>query len=108
MPADAQAEALPRLQEVLLPDLERTKLEAESFIQTAVTLVQRAIIASERVNGLETSETIQMYSDLGVLESAIGNPDAALRFLKHAIELFATHYGPRHPSILNLLVRPPR
>lgn len=103
MTDEQKVEALPRLEEVLLADLEATKLQAQNYLNQAIQLVRQSIIVAERTSALDSSESIQQYSDLALLENTIGNVETALRLSKHAIDLHVTTYGPDHPSILTLI-----
>lgn len=99
--------ALPKIQEVLLTDVEAVKAEADSFLNQAVQILRQSIVVAERTSALDSSETCQQYVDLGVLENSVGNSDIALRLTKHALDIYVTNHGPRHPYIFTLLVRLP-
>lgn len=105
MPEEMKAEVLPQLPDLLLPDVNAARADSDMYLNSAVVMMRQSVIISERTNGLDASETIQQYADLGLLENGIGNFEAGLKLTRHAIDLHTTVYGPDHPSILDLLVR---
>jgi protein TIF31 len=94
-----------RIRELLLPDVAAARQEHESFLQQAVRMVRQSIVVSERVNGVDSHDAIQQYADLGLLEHGAGNVEVGLRLSKHAMDLWTATYGPRHPTLVTLLVR---
>ncbi|KAK4706107.1 protein TIF31, partial [Phenoliferia sp. Uapishka_3] len=103
MTPEARVEGAKRLQEYLLENPDAQRAEADNFLQSAVRMLRQSVIIAERTFGLDSPEAIQHYSDLGLLEQAVGNSDTGMRLTKHALSLWASAYGPDHPSSLNLL-----
>ena len=93
-----------QISEMLVPNVESARAEAESYLQQAVRMVRQSIVISERTNGIDSHETIQQYTDLGLLEHAAGNVNLGLRLLKHAVDLWSVSYGPAHPAVVTILV----
>ncbi|GAA5956329.1 hypothetical protein JCM3765_005630 [Sporobolomyces pararoseus] len=92
-----------QITEMLVPNVESARAEAESYLQQAVRMVRQSIVISERTNGIDSHETIQQYTDLGLLEHAAGNVNLGLRLLKHAVDLWSVSYGPAHPAVVTIL-----
>lgn len=102
-----RAAATKQFEELLLPDVDAVKAEGDHYVHLATRMIRQSLIIAERTLGIDSPDTIQQYSDLGLLEQAIGNSIVALRLTKHALYLWTTAYGPNHPTTLNLLVRSP-
>lgn len=100
-----KAANLESLQDRLLTDVEGARVEQSNYLSSSINMIRQSIIVSERTIGLDSHATCQSYTDLAVLELSIGNPMAALRISKHAINLWASLHGARHPAILKALVR---
>lgn len=100
------AEEIAALQAVLLTSsmAEAMRQQAHENLSLAVKKLRQGIVISERVVGLDSSETMQQYEDLGLLEHACGDPEMGLRLTKHALLLRTMSYGPRHPAMVHLLV----
>ncbi|KAL7271967.1 Intracellular distribution of mitochondria [Rhizina undulata] len=64
----------------------------------AVELARKAVIVSERTLGVDASETILNYLNLGLFEHANGNTKAALAYIKHAFGFWRIVYGDGHPD----------
>ncbi|SGY95264.1 BQ5605_C036g11483 [Microbotryum silenes-dioicae] len=96
-------EARTRLESLLISDIDGARLEHDTLVNAAVRMIRQSIIICERTNGLDSTETIQQYSDLGLLEMALGNHSVAMRLTKHAMVLWALTYGSNHPTIYQLL-----
>jgi protein TIF31 len=78
---------------------EALKNEIDTYIQLAANNLRQSVIVAERTLGLDHPETIQQYSDLSVMEYHLGNSDTAMRYTKHALELWHVVYGPGcHPD----------
>ncbi|BGP21157.1 eukaryotic translation initiation factor 3 subunit CLU1/TIF31 [Rhodotorula toruloides] len=92
-----------QIQELLVPDVEQARAEAEAYLQQAVRLVRQSIVISERTNGVDSADAITQFSDLGLLEQAAGNSELALTLTKHAMNLYVAAYGPKHPQLVTLL-----
>lgn len=87
----------------MLDDVEAARNELVSFEQSALRMIRQSIVISERTLGLDAHETVQYYSDLGLLEHSSGNHDAALRYTMHALNLWTCVARPYHPLIYVLL-----
>lgn len=92
-----------QIQELLVPDVEQARAEAEAYLQQAVRLVRQSIVISERTNGIDSADAITQFSDLGLLEQAAGNFELALTLTKHAMNLYVAVYGLKHPQLVTLL-----
>jgi protein TIF31 len=77
---------------------EHAKFQHEMFLQQAVKLTRQAVVISERVNGIDSPETLRAYSELAIFEHAIGNVELALRLLQHTVALSNAIYGDNHPE----------
>jgi len=64
----------------------------------AVELARKAVIVSERTLGVDSSETILNYLNLGLFEHSNGNTHAALAYIRHAFGLWRIIYGDGHPD----------
>ncbi|GAA5933681.1 hypothetical protein JCM1841_005504 [Sporobolomyces salmonicolor] len=92
-----------QIQELIIPNVEAARNEAETYLQQAVRMMRQSIVITERVNGVDSHDAIQQYSDLGLLEQAAGNVTVGLKLTKHAMDLWTAAYGPRHPTMVALL-----
>jgi protein TIF31 len=70
---------------------------------TAADLARKAVVIAERTLGLDASETILAYLNLGLFEHAAGRSAVALRFVLHALALTRLTYGPGHPDVITIL-----
>lgn len=78
---------------------EAVRNEIDTYVQLAANNLRQSVIAAERTLGLDHPETIQQYSDLSVMEYHLGNTDTAMRYTKHALDLWHLVYGPGcHPD----------
>lgn len=64
----------------------------------AVELARKAVIVSERTLGVDSSETILNYLNLGLFEHSNGNTHAALAYIRHAFGFWRIVYGDGHPD----------
>jgi len=64
----------------------------------AVELARKAVIVSERTLGVDSTETILNYLNLGLFEHANGDTKAALAYIKHAFGFWRVIYGDGHPD----------
>jgi len=106
LPVEGREQHEKSLQELLLPNADAARQEADSYLQLAVRMVRQSIVVAERTNGIDSHDAITQFTDLGLLEQAAGNHNVALKLTKHAIDLVVAAYGPTHPQLVNLLVRP--
>ena len=101
--AENKAQLQTQADQLLLPNIEAARAELEHYQSLAVQMVRQSIIITERTLGLDGHDTIQAYTDLGLLEQQVGNTLVGLRLTRHALNLWAATYGPSHPQSLNLL-----
>lgn len=78
--------------------LEQAKYQHEIYLQQAVKLTRQAVIISERVNGIDSAETLHYYSELAFFEHSVGNVELALKLLQHTVALSNAIYGDNHPE----------
>ncbi|KAI5816826.1 clustered mitochondria-domain-containing protein [Pyronema omphalodes] len=64
----------------------------------AVELARKAVIVAERTLGVDSTETILNYLNLGLFEHANGDTKAALAYIKHAFGFWRIIYGDGHPD----------
>lgn len=69
----------------------------------AVELAHKAVIVSERTIGLDSTETVLSYLNLGLFEHANGNSASALQYMRHALDLWKIVYGPNHPDSITTI-----
>ena len=69
----------------------------------AVELAHKAVIISERTLGVDSSETVLSYLNLGLFEHANGNTSVALACVRHALELWKIIYGLKHPDSITTM-----
>jgi protein TIF31 len=69
----------------------------------AVELAHKAVIVSERTLGVDHAETLLNYLNLGLFEHATGNTNAALAYIRHALELWKILYGHDHPDSITTI-----
>ncbi|GAA6053553.1 hypothetical protein JCM3770_005191 [Rhodotorula araucariae] len=103
LPAENREQHEQGLKELLHPNPEAARQEAEAYLQEAVRTVRQSIVVAERTNGIDSHDAITQYTDLGLLEHAAGNYNVALKLTKHAVDLWVAAYGPNHPLLVNLL-----
>ncbi|KAI1369087.1 clustered mitochondria-domain-containing protein [Xylaria arbuscula] len=71
--------------------------------EAAVDLARKAVIVSERTNGVDSAETLLYYLNLGLYVHGSGDSKAALAYVKHALDLWKIIYGPDHPDSITTL-----
>jgi protein TIF31 len=71
--------------------------------EAAIELAKKAVIISERTLGVDASETILSYLNLGLFGHANGDTTLALAYIKHALELWKVVYGPNHPDSITTI-----
>ncbi|KAI5285367.1 Intracellular distribution of mitochondria, partial [Ascosphaera acerosa] len=71
--------------------------------EAAVELARKAVIVAERTLGVDSSDTILSYLNLSLFEHAMGNTNAALVYIKHALELWKVVYGASHPDSITTM-----
>ncbi len=69
----------------------------------AVELARKAVIVSERTLGIDNTETVLSYLNLGLFEHANGNTIVALSYVRHALELWKIIYGIKHPDSITTI-----
>ncbi|KAK4046395.1 Intracellular distribution of mitochondria [Microbotryomycetes sp. JL201] len=88
---------------LVLEDADGVRAQQDAYMMNAVRMARQGVIIAERTLGLDAPDTIQQYTDLGLLEQFVGNAEAGLRYTKHAMLLWANAYGTENSAILNLL-----
>jgi protein TIF31 len=71
--------------------------------EAAVELARKAVIVSERTLGVDSSETLLSYLNLGLFLHANGETKLALTYIKHALELWKVIYGSNHPDSITTI-----
>jgi protein TIF31 len=71
--------------------------------EAAVELARKAVIVSERTLGVDNTETLLSYLNLGLFGHASGDTKLALGYIKHALELWKVIYGPNHPDSITTI-----
>ncbi|KAJ1914549.1 Intracellular distribution of mitochondria [Mycoemilia scoparia] len=67
-------------------------------VAQACQFMQKAAIICERTQGLDSSESIFNYLNLGLLEHSQSNTLTALRYVRHALDLWSMVDTPGHPD----------
>lgn len=94
---------------ILHPEVARVYLQLSTLYYSmdeknaAVELARKAVIVAERTLGVDSSETILAYLNLGLFEHANGNSAIALPYVLHALELWKVVYGPNHPDSITTI-----
>ena len=94
---------------ILHPEVARIYLQLSTIYygmeekNAAVELARKAVIVAERTMGVDASETILSYLNLGLFEHANGNSKAALAYVMHALNLWKVVYGPNHPDCITTI-----
>ncbi|KAG0377480.1 Intracellular distribution of mitochondria [Mortierella sp. AD032] len=66
--------------------------------EVALDFQRKAVIVSERTQGVDSPEALHNYLNLGLFEHASGRTLTALKYLKHAIQYWDLIYGKGHPD----------
>lgn len=69
----------------------------------AVELAHKSVIIFERTLGLDASETVLGYLNVGLFEHANGNTKVALVYVRHALQLWKLIYGLNHPDSITTI-----
>ncbi|ODQ63650.1 hypothetical protein NADFUDRAFT_84276 [Nadsonia fulvescens var. elongata DSM 6958] len=64
---------------------------------------KKAVIISERVNGIDSTDTIFVYLNLALFQHANGNTIGALNAIKHAFQYWLTMFGINHPDTITTM-----
>jgi protein TIF31 len=94
---------------ILHPEVARVYLQLSTLYygmdekNAAVELARKAVIVAERTMGIDASETILAYLNLGLFEHANGNSGLALSYVLHALEMWKVVYGPNHPDSITTI-----
>jgi len=94
---------------ILHPEVARVYLQLSTIYygmeekNAAVELARKAVLVAERTMGVDASETILSYLNLGLFEHANGNSKAALAYVMHALNLWKVVYGPNHPDCITTI-----
>ena len=71
--------------------------------EAAVELARKAVIVTERTLGVDSHDTILAYLNLSLFEHHVGNTKQALRYVKHALDVWKIIYGPNHPDSITTI-----
>lgn len=71
--------------------------------EAAIELARKSVIVSERTLGVDSSETLLSYLNLGLFLHAGGETRLALTYIKHALQLWKVIYGPNHPDSITTI-----
>ncbi|QDS73592.1 hypothetical protein FKW77_001481 [Venturia effusa] len=94
---------------ILHPEVARVYLQLSTLYygmdnkDAAVELARKAVIVAERTMGVDASETILAYLNLGLFEHANGSSGLALSYVLHALEMWKIVYGPSHPDSITTI-----
>ena len=94
---------------ILHPEVARIYLQLSTLYYSldeknaAVELARKAVVVAERTLGIDASETILSYLNLGLFEHSAGNSKLALAYVLHALELWKVVYGPNHPDSITTI-----
>lgn len=94
-----------RLSPYIVENVDALRAQSEHFFHQAVNMLRQSVVVAERSLGLDSSEVIQGYTDLAVLEHTVGNALVAMRLNRHVISLWTASYGKSHPATFGVLVR---
>ncbi|KAK6096610.1 Intracellular distribution of mitochondria [Batrachochytrium dendrobatidis] len=72
-------------------------------LERALYFQQRAIVVSERINGIDSAETIQQYMNLAYFEFVAGHSKLGLEYMKHAARYWSILCdGSKHPDTTSI------
>jgi protein TIF31 len=71
--------------------------------EAAVELARKAVIVTERTIGIDSHDTILAYLNLSLFEHHSGNTKQALRYIRHALDVWKIIYGPNHPDSITTM-----
>lgn len=71
--------------------------------EAAVELARKAVIVTERTMGIDSHDTVLAYLNLSLFEHHSGNTMQALRYIRHALEVWKIIYGPNHPDSITTM-----
>ncbi len=71
--------------------------------ETACELLRKAVVISERTQGLDHSETLLCYLSLSLYEHALGHTALALAYVWHALRFWRISFGNDHPDMITTL-----
>ncbi|RMD42415.1 hypothetical protein DV735_g2749, partial [Chaetothyriales sp. CBS 134920] len=71
--------------------------------EAAVELARKAVILTERTMGVDSNDTILAYLNLSLFEHHVGNTRQALKYVKHALDVWKIGYGPKHPDSITTI-----
>lgn len=69
----------------------------------AVELARKAVIVTERTLGIDSHDTILAYLNLSLFEHHVGNTKRALKYVRHALDVWKVVYGPYHPDSITTM-----
>jgi protein TIF31 len=71
--------------------------------EAAVELARKAVIVTERTLGVDSHDAILAYLNLALFEHHVGNTGQALRYVKHALDVWKIIFGPNHPDSITTM-----
>ena len=71
--------------------------------EAAVELARKAVIVTERTLGLDSHDTILAYLNLSLFEHHVGNTNRALKYVRHALDVWKVIYGSHHPDSITTM-----
>ncbi|OQV03171.1 hypothetical protein CLAIMM_08250 [Cladophialophora immunda] len=69
----------------------------------AVELARKAVIVTERTLGVDSHDTILAYLNLSLFEHHTGNTRQALKYVRHALDIWRIIFGPNHPDSITTM-----
>ncbi|KIY01404.1 uncharacterized protein Z520_02956 [Fonsecaea multimorphosa CBS 102226] len=69
----------------------------------AVELARKAVIVTERTLGVDSHHTILAYLNLSLFEHHTGNTRQALKYVRHALDIWRIIFGPNHPDSITTM-----
>ncbi|KAK5072060.1 Intracellular distribution of mitochondria [Lithohypha guttulata] len=71
--------------------------------EAAVELARKAVIVTERTLGVDSHDTILAYLNLSLFEHHVGNTKRALKYVRHALDVWNVIYGSHHPDSITTM-----
>jgi protein TIF31 len=71
--------------------------------EAAVELARKAVIVTERTLGVDSHDTILAYLNLSLFEHHVGNTKQALKYVRHALDVWKIIFGPSHPDSITTM-----
>ncbi len=71
--------------------------------EAAVELARKAVIVTERTLGVDSHNTILAYLNLSLFEHHVGNTRQALKYVRHALDVWKIVFGTNHPDSITTI-----